>query len=508
MSEIIGYDGSHILVKQGENSVILDTELNVIVDSGLTAAMKKKRKWKSKSTCEVSGSALELATGALASLEIKVLVASGRLYTIPSSVQDEAKKALEWRKEHKRGGTPVGLNTARTLARGGQIGIEKIRHIAKYFPRHEVDKKGKGWGPGEDKFPSNGRIAWALWGGEPAKRWASAIVERENKKEATTAGGGAYGFVDNYDYEPELDAFRVAHELDPHVGPEFMCRIRLDNSGIDRLYKIEIDGQVYLWDGSSWDDMGHVSGDVYSYDKELDEEGDETEKTHVMIDPSSAVVISAFLQERPFQSVLLSEIDPEETDMMMSGLMEEDFTVIDRVLVAAGTAVNQDGNFTPEERAALAEGQPRDATGRFAKVGNQVVIADDYARGKGTITAINSKDGTVDVMLENGKQVTVPSNQTKATDTSKIPGPETDLRRPLDLSGILGEPRTPYDMPKAHLPGTMKPMTKDSLNEMLTSGWDSWVKGQRQSFKPAKAGKKQPPKKAPAVSPTNVKGGN
>lgn len=70
-------------------------------------------------------------------------MADDRMYTIPGGVQSEAKKALEWRKKHKRGGTPVGLNTARTLAKGGQIGIRKIRHIAKYFPRHEVDKKGK-----------------------------------------------------------------------------------------------------------------------------------------------------------------------------------------------------------------------------------------------------------------------------------------------------------------------------------------------------------------------------
>ena len=82
-----------------------------------------------------------------------------RMYTVPGGVQSEAKKALAWRKEHKRGGTPVGLNTARTLAKGGQIGIEKIRHIAKYFPRHQVDKKGKGYKPGQDNYPSNGRIA-------------------------------------------------------------------------------------------------------------------------------------------------------------------------------------------------------------------------------------------------------------------------------------------------------------------------------------------------------------
>lgn len=32
--------------------------------------------------------------------------------------------------------------------------------------------------PGEDGFPSNGRIAWALWGGDPGQRRASSIVEQ------------------------------------------------------------------------------------------------------------------------------------------------------------------------------------------------------------------------------------------------------------------------------------------------------------------------------------------
>lgn len=103
-------------------------------------------------------------------------------FKIPKAAQAEARKALAWRRDTGRGGTSVGLNTARTLAAGGTIGIEKVRHIARYFPRHEVDKKGKGWKPGEDGFPSNGRIAWALWGGDPAWRWAADIVERESVK--------------------------------------------------------------------------------------------------------------------------------------------------------------------------------------------------------------------------------------------------------------------------------------------------------------------------------------
>jgi HK97 family phage prohead protease len=45
--------------------------------------------------------------------------------------------------------------------------------MVSYFARHEVDKQGKGWSPGEEGYPSAGRIAWALWGGEPGKVWAN-----------------------------------------------------------------------------------------------------------------------------------------------------------------------------------------------------------------------------------------------------------------------------------------------------------------------------------------------
>jgi hypothetical protein len=49
-----------------------------------------------------------------------------------------------------------------------------------YFDRHEVDKKGQGWSQGEDGFPSAGRVAWALWGGNPGRSWANSLVEQMN----------------------------------------------------------------------------------------------------------------------------------------------------------------------------------------------------------------------------------------------------------------------------------------------------------------------------------------
>jgi hypothetical protein len=48
--------------------------------------------------------------------------------------------------------------------------------------RHEVDKQGTGFTPSEDGFPSNGRIAWALWGGDAGFTWSKSITERLKAK--------------------------------------------------------------------------------------------------------------------------------------------------------------------------------------------------------------------------------------------------------------------------------------------------------------------------------------
>jgi hypothetical protein len=98
--------------------------------------------------------------------------------TIPESVQRMARIGLEQRKEHGRGGTSVGLGSARRLAAGGTASPEFVRKVARYFPRHAVDLRATGANPGDDGYPSNGRIAWNLWGGTPGWVWARSKVRQ------------------------------------------------------------------------------------------------------------------------------------------------------------------------------------------------------------------------------------------------------------------------------------------------------------------------------------------
>lgn len=88
------------------------------------------------------------------------------------TMANEAEKGLEWRAEHGRGGTEVGVARARQLVNRQELSAETVRRMVSYFARHEVDKEAEGFNAGEDGFPSAGRIAWQLWGSDAGKAWA------------------------------------------------------------------------------------------------------------------------------------------------------------------------------------------------------------------------------------------------------------------------------------------------------------------------------------------------
>jgi hypothetical protein len=95
----------------------------------------------------------------------------------------EAKRGLEWREKFNRGGTAVGVARARDISNKSNLSPDTVRRMVSYFARHEVDKQGTGFSPGEDGYPSAGRIAWALWGGDAGASWARAKSEALKREE-------------------------------------------------------------------------------------------------------------------------------------------------------------------------------------------------------------------------------------------------------------------------------------------------------------------------------------
>jgi len=89
---------------------------------------------------------------------------------------EEAVKGLEWRKEFGRGGTEVGVARARDIKNRKELSFDTVKRMYSFFSRHEVDKKAEGFRPGEEGYPSAGRIAWALWGGDAGFSWSRKIA--------------------------------------------------------------------------------------------------------------------------------------------------------------------------------------------------------------------------------------------------------------------------------------------------------------------------------------------
>ena len=111
----------------------------------------------------------------------------------PEAARAEAERGLAWREEFGRGGTAVGVARARDIANGANLSDETIMRMVSYFARHEVDKQGTGWSKGDDGYPSAGRIAWALWGGDAGRTWAeseAAKIDAEEEKMCKPKGEG------------------------------------------------------------------------------------------------------------------------------------------------------------------------------------------------------------------------------------------------------------------------------------------------------------------------------
>lgn len=94
-------------------------------------------------------------------------------YSPPDKVATNAKKGLELRRKHGKGGTTVGVARARDLKDQRNLSNKTINKMHSYFARHEVDKKAENFD--DDKNPSAGYIAWLLWGGDEAKKWVEEI---------------------------------------------------------------------------------------------------------------------------------------------------------------------------------------------------------------------------------------------------------------------------------------------------------------------------------------------
>ena len=93
--------------------------------------------------------------------------------TPPKAVAEAARRGLELRETHGRGGTDVGKRRAEQLSARRLVSDRDIKSMYSYFARHAVDRRAKAWG--HPTKPSTGYIAWMLWGGDAARDWINGL---------------------------------------------------------------------------------------------------------------------------------------------------------------------------------------------------------------------------------------------------------------------------------------------------------------------------------------------
>ncbi len=104
-------------------------------------------------------------------------------YEVTDGMIEEAERGIAWKEEGKQGGTRIGLVRARQIIRREKLSRDTVMRMYSFFSRHEKNKQAEGFEPGEDGYPSAGRVAWALWGGDAGYTWSENIRNKIVKEE-------------------------------------------------------------------------------------------------------------------------------------------------------------------------------------------------------------------------------------------------------------------------------------------------------------------------------------
>lgn len=205
-------------------------------------------------------------------------------YKPTSGMASAAKRALKWKDEGKPGGTLVGLARANQLKDRDPLTASTVLRMYSFFSRHEVDKRATGFRSGEEGFPSKGRVAWDLWGGDGGYSWSTAkrnqiMRERESKalhylkltekgivsKLARTVAAQAIEDYANEYISEELEAFG-----------QFMYHAELLRNDHLDIYLVDL----HMVDQPYRDILVNVFGELHSmHDEDTVDDEDSTEDT-------------------------------------------------------------------------------------------------------------------------------------------------------------------------------------------------------------------------------------
>ena len=104
--------------------------------------------------------------------------------SVPSFIRENAQRGLKYLEEGFGGDglTDATKREAREMA-AGRITENKVRKMAPWFARHQVDGQApKNSDPSDPQYPGAGLVAWLLWGGDSnfsdrAQNWAQRKID-------------------------------------------------------------------------------------------------------------------------------------------------------------------------------------------------------------------------------------------------------------------------------------------------------------------------------------------
>ena len=161
-----------------------------------------------------------------------------------AGMREEAQRYRDWKAEGRDGGTEVAARRAGQILSGDELSAETVITMAAWFARHEVDKQGEGFSPGEDDYPSAGRVAWAAWGGDAGQSWASnkadrikALQDRQMEAERPYPNEHAARLTDPAQYD---ELRRVNDEMGDGVDAIYGIK-----EGVSELQAIRFDSEKF-----------------------------------------------------------------------------------------------------------------------------------------------------------------------------------------------------------------------------------------------------------------------
>lgn len=144
-------------------------------------------------------------------------------YSPTDGMKSAARRALAWKKEGKRGGTRIGLTRANQIVGGESLSESTVMRMYSFFSRHEVDKKATGFSSGEEGFPSPGRVAWDLWGGDAGFSWSrekAASIKNKRMNKMSSVWDGAFLGQLGKEQIADIDELVLEEEVDAPLDVE------------------------------------------------------------------------------------------------------------------------------------------------------------------------------------------------------------------------------------------------------------------------------------------------